>query len=122
MDKVSQGFIKSLPTDQSRFVTTFYENNKEINQAYADMRHYAELGETDKVQKILEEKGDKIALNKMYDKTAKEMANIRAQIRVITNDKTMDGTTKREMIDRMKQILSMLAEQAENARKSLKPK
>jgi tryptophanyl-tRNA synthetase len=103
-------------------VTSFYENNKEINQAYADMRHYAELGETDKVQKILEEKGDKIALNKMYDKTAKEMANVRAQIRVITNDKTMDGTTKREMIDRMKQILSALSEQAENARKSLKPK
>jgi len=122
MDKASQGFIKSLPSDQSRFVTSFYENNKEINQAYADMRHYAELGETDKVQKILEEKGDKIALNKMYDKTAKEMANVRAQIRVITNDKTMDGTTKREMIDRMKQILSALSEQAENARKSLKPK
>jgi len=120
MDKISQGFVKSLPADQSRFVTSFYENNKEINQAYADMRHYAELGETEKVQKILEEKGNKIALNKMYDKTAKEMANIRAQIRVITNDKTMDGTTKREMIDRMKQILSMLAEQAESARKSLK--
>ena len=120
MDKVSQGFIKSLPSDQSRYVTSFYENNKEINQAYADMRHYAELGETDKVQKILEEKGDKILLNKMYDKTAKEMANVRAQIRVITNDKTMDGTTKREMIDRMKQILSMLAEQAETTRKSLK--
>jgi tryptophanyl-tRNA synthetase len=50
------------------------------------------------------------------------MANVRAQIRVITNDKTMDGTTKREMIDRMKQILSALSEQAENARKSLKPK
>jgi hypothetical protein len=120
MDKVSQGFIKSLPTDQSRFVTSFYENNKEINQAYADMRHYAELGETDKVQKILEKSGNKIALNKMYDKTAKEMANVRAQIRMITNDKTMDGTTKREMIDRMKQILSALAEQAETTRKSLK--
>ena len=120
MDKVSQGFIKSLPSDQSRYVTTFYENNKEINQAYADMRHYAELGDTEKVQKILEEKGDKIALNKMYDKTAKEMANVRAQIRVITNDKTLDGTTKREMIDNMKQILSMLAEQAESVRKSLK--
>ena len=120
MDKVSQGFLKSLPSDQSRYVTTFYENNKEINQAYADMRHYAELGETDKVQKILAEKGDKVLLNKMYDKTAKEMANVRSQIRVISNDKNLDGTTKREMIDNMKQILSMLAEQAENTRKSLK--
>jgi len=120
MDKVSQGFIKSLPSDQSRYVTTFYENNKEINQAYADMRHYAELGDTEKVQKILEDKGDKVLLNKMYDKTAKEMANVRSQIRVIANDKNLDGTTKREMIDNMKQILSMLAEQAESTRKTLK--
>ena len=120
MDKVSQGFLKSLPSDQSRYVTTFYENNKEINQAYADMRHYAELGDTEKVKKILEDKGDKVLLNKMYDKTAKEMANVRSQIRVISNDKNLDGTTKREMIDNMKQILSMLAEQAESTRKSLK--
>jgi hypothetical protein len=120
IDKVSQGFIKSLPTEQSRYVTAFYENNKEISQAYADMRHYAELGDTEKVQKILEEKGDKIALNKMYDKTAKEMAKVRSQIRVITNDPNMDSTTKREMIDRMKEIISRLSEQAESARKSLK--
>lgn len=120
IDKVSQGFIKSLPTEQSRYVTAFYENNKEISQAYADMRHYAELGDTEKVQKILEEKGDKIALSKMYDKTAKEMAKVRAQIRVITNDPNMDSTTKREMIDRMKQIISGLSEQAESARKALK--
>jgi hypothetical protein len=120
IDKVSQGFIKSLPTEQSRYVTAFYENNKEISQAYADMRHYAELGDTEKVQKILEEKGDKIALSKMYDKTAKEMAKVRAQIRVITNDPNMDSTTKREMIDRMKEIISVLAQQSESSRKYLK--
>jgi hypothetical protein len=120
MDKVSQGFLKSLPTDQSRYVTAFYENNKEISQAYADMRHYAELGDSEKVQKILEKNGDKIALNKLYDKNAKEMAKIRAHIRSISSDPNMDGTTKREMIDRMKLIISDLAEQAESARKFLK--
>jgi hypothetical protein len=119
-DKISQGFVKSLPTEQSRYVTAFYENNKEISQAYADMRHYAELGDSEKVQAILEKNGDKIALTKMYDKNAKEMAKIRAQIRVISNDATIDGTTKREMIDRMKLIISDLAEQAESARKALK--
>jgi hypothetical protein len=120
MDKASQGFLKSLPTDQSRYVTAFYENNKEISQAYADMRHYAELGDSAKVQKILEEKGDKIALTKLYDKNSKEMAKVRAHMRSISNDPNMDGTTKREMIDRMKLIISDLAEQAESARKSLK--
>jgi hypothetical protein len=84
MDKVSQGFLKSLPSDQSRYVTTFYENNKEINQAYADMRHYAELGETDKVKKILEDKGDKVLLNKMYDKNGKVVPLDEAKKKEIT--------------------------------------
>lgn len=120
MDKASQGFLKSLPSDQSRYVTAFYENNKQISQAYADMRHYAELGDSEKVQKILEEKGDKIALTKLYDKNAKEMAKVRAHMRSISNDPSMDGTTKREMLDRMKLIISDLAEQAESTRKFLK--
>jgi hypothetical protein len=120
VDVVSQGFIKSLPANQSRYVTSFYENNQQVNQAFADMRHYAELGDSEKVQKIMEEKGDLIALQKLYDKTAKNMANVRKQIRVITDDKEMDGATKREEIDRLKQLISMLAEQAESIRKSTK--
>jgi len=120
VDVVSQGFIKSLPANQSRYVTSFYENNQQVNQAFADMRHYAELGDSEKVQKIMEEKGDLIALQKLYDKTAKNMANVRKQIRVITDDKGMDGATKREEIDRLKQLISMMAEQAESIRKSTK--
>jgi len=119
-DTVSMGFIKSLPANQSRYVTAFYENNQQINQAFADMKHYAELGESEKVQEIFEKKGDMIALQKMYDKTAKNMANARKQIRVITDDKEMSGADKREEIDRLKQLISMMAEQAEAARKSMK--
>ena len=119
-DTVSMGFIKSLPANQSRYVTAFYENNQQINQAFADMKHYAELGDSEKVQEILEKKGDMIALQKMYDKTAKNMANVRKQIRLITDDKEMSGADKREEIDRLKQLISMMAEQAEAARKSMK--
>ena len=119
-DTVSMGFVKSLPANQSRYVTAFYENNQQINQAFADMRHYAELGDSEKVQEILEKKGDMIALQKMYDKTAKNMANVRKQIRMITDDKEMSGADKREEIDRLKQLISMMAEQAESARKSMK--
>jgi adenine-specific DNA methylase len=120
VDKVSVGFIKSLPANQARYATAFYENNKEISQAYADMRHYAEIGDSAKVLKILEEKQDKISLAKFYDKTAKNMAKVRLQIRMITNDTSMDGATKREEIDRLKQLISMMAEQAEDTRKSMK--
>ena len=120
IDKVSVGLIKSLPANQSKYATAFYESNKEISQAYADMRHYAEIGDSQKVLEILEEKRDKIQLNKFYDKTAKNMAKVRLQIRVIMNDTTMSGAAKQEEIDRLKEIISMLAKQAEDTRKSLK--
>jgi hypothetical protein len=120
MDKASLGFVKSLPANQSFYTTAFYENNKQIQQAFADMRHYSEIGEMDKVQQIYEEKGDKLALQKLYTQSSKQMANIRKQIQVVTADTGMDGATKREQIDQMKELISMIAQQAEETRKSMK--
>ena len=120
MDRASLGFVKSLPANQSFYTTAFYENNKQIQQAFADMRHYSEIGEMDKVQQIYEEKGDKLALQKLYTQSSKQMANIRKQIQVVTADTGMDGATKREQIDEMKELISMIAKQAEDTRKSMK--
>jgi len=119
-DTMSAGFVRSLPATQSRYVNAFYENSKEISQAYADMRHYAEIGDSAKVEQLLREKGDKIAMAKFYDKTAKDMSEMRKAIRAITADPNMDGAQKREEVDRIKILIGMLAEQAEAARKSMK--
>ena len=119
-ETMSMGFIKSLPATQSRYVTEFYQNSKEISQAYADMRHYAELGEADKVNEILEEKGDKIALSKSYDKAAKDMAKIRQVISSIRADETMSGSEKKEEIDRLKLLIDEIAKQMEDVRRDLK--
>jgi hypothetical protein len=119
-ETMSMGFIKSLPATQSKYVTAFYENNKQISQAYADMRHYAEIGDQDMVAKILEEKGDLIGLQKFYDRGAKDMAKIRQAITAIRNDATMGGDQKKEEIDRLKIIIGQVAEQLESVRKSVK--
>jgi hypothetical protein len=120
MDRASLGFVKSLPANQSYYTTAFYENNKQIQQAFADMRHYSAIGEVDKVQQIYEEKGDKLALQKLYTQSSKQMANIRKQIQLVTADTGLDGATKREQIDQMKELISMIAQQAEDVRKSMK--
>jgi hypothetical protein len=119
-ETASMGFIKSLPATQSKYVTAFYENNKQISQAYADMRHYAELGDQEMVAKILEEKGDLIGLQKFYDRGAKDMAKLRQAITAIRNDETMGGDQKKEEIDRLKIIIGTIAEQLESVRKSTK--
>jgi len=116
----SMGFIKSLPATQSKYVTAFYENNKEISQAYADMRHFAQLGQADKVQEILKEKGDKIAMAKFYDNASKDMAKVRQAIQAIRNDEQMSGAQKKEEIDRLKVLIGEIARQMEEARLMVK--
>jgi hypothetical protein len=48
------------------------------------------------------------------------MAHVRLQIRVIKNDLTMSGAAKEEEIDRLKELISMMAKQAEDTRKAMK--
>lgn len=119
-ETMSMGFIKSLPATQSKYVTAFYENNKEISQAYADMRHFAQLGQADKVQEILKEKGDKIAMAKFYDNASKDMAKMRQVIIAIRNDENMTGAQKKEETDRIKILIGELAKQMEEARIEVK--
>lgn len=120
VDIASVGFVKSLPTTQSEYVTSFYENAKGISEAFADMRHYAAIGDASNVQRLLEEKGDKIALAKTYDNTSKQMAKLRQHIRLVTEDPSMSGADKRENIDRLKLLIIELAKNAEDIRKSTK--
>jgi hypothetical protein len=119
---LSLGFIENLPTNQSTYLTDFYQNNKKIQQAYADMRHYAELGQSEKVLELLEEKGTEVSLQKFYDKTSKNLANIRQQIQMVSNPAytAMTGEEKKDEINRLRQLMSSVAEQAEAARKAIK--
>ena len=121
MDKASLGLVKQLPSPQSKYVSAFYESNKEISQAFADMRHYQTIGDTEKAMEILEEKGDLIALSKMYDRVSKDMGSVRTQIKIVTNDPEMSGEAKQEAIERMKMMLGEMAQQTEELRKSMKP-
>jgi hypothetical protein len=118
-ETMSLGFVKSLPTAQSGYVTSFYENMKTISQAYADMRHYAQLGEAEKMREVYEEKGDKIMLANMYDQTSKDMAKMRQVIQVIQRDENMSGAQKKEEIDRLKMLIGDLAKMAEETRVSI---
>ena len=120
--QMSLGFVESLPSNQSTYMTDFYQNNQLMQQSYADMRHYATLGQTDKVLEILKEKKDEVGMAKFYDATSKQLANIRKQILLISNPSytAMDSDQKKQEIDRLKLLMSETARQAEEARKSIK--
>ena len=118
IDTVALGFIKTEPQTQSKYMTQFYQNNARLQSALADMRHYAELGDMDKVTKIMEEKGDDIGLSKVYDKTTKQLAELRKQSRRIEQDKDMSTDDKRAEMNRLKILMSDIAKQMEEIRKT----
>ena len=119
IDIVAMGFIKTEPETQSKYMTEFYQTNARVQSAMADMRHYAELGDSEKVQKIMEEKGNDIALAKVYDKTSKEFAKIRQAIRVIEQMKDISPEDKRAEMNRLRILMSDIAAQMESMKKSL---
>ena len=120
IDTLAMGFIKTEPETQSKFMTEFYQTNARVQSALADMRHYAELGDSEKVGKILTEQGDDIALAKLYDKTAKQLAEIRKQMRLIEQSKDIDTEDKRAEMNRLRILMSKIAENVEATRKSMK--
>ena len=120
LDQYALGFAKELPEAQSKYVTNFYDNSNRINQAFADMKRYAEQGEMEKVAEILAEKGDLIALEKVYNQTTDQLATYRKYINYITNNKDMPKEDKENEIIRIKVLISQVAENAENLRKSMK--
>ena len=116
--RMSLGFAAKLPSNQSTYVTDFYQSNQQISQAYADMRHYAAQGQMDKVAEIMKDKGEKISLAKMYDATSKNLANIRKQINRIgdPNYTSLDSEQKKNEINRLRQLMSDVARRAEEIR------
>jgi hypothetical protein len=120
IDIAAMGFIKTEPQTQSKYMTQFYQNNANLQSAAADMRHYAELGDAEKVQKIYEERGDDIALAKLYDKTSKQFALLRKQSRLIENNPDIPTEEKRAEMNRLRILMSTMAEQVEDMRKQLK--
>jgi hypothetical protein len=101
-------------------MTQFYTNNARIQSALADMRHYAEMGESEKVEQIFAEKGNDIMMAKMYDKTSKNLAELRKQSRMIEQAKDIPVDDKRAEMNRLKIMMSDLAAQVEEMRKELK--
>lgn len=109
-------YVKSMPQDQSRYVTSFYENSKEIAMATADFQSFLQAGNLDKASEILEEKRDKIAMHKLYSNISDRMSTIQKQIVRIKADETMSGEEKRIEMSRLSQLRIELAKSVEEAR------
>ncbi len=109
-------FVRDLPTSQSKYLTSFYDNAKSIQQVQADINSYIKLGKIEEATELAEKKGDKLALIKLYQSARKEITDINNLIKQYNEDKAMSGEEKRLNIQRLEQLRTMYAKSVEEIR------
>jgi hypothetical protein len=90
-------------------MTMFYDQMKEMNQVFSDIREMRRLGDIERAK-------DKIEKNKMllryrtsYNRLSRRMTKINHVIKRITNDPKMSGEMKRQRLNRLQQLKNQLA-------------
>lgn len=101
-------FVKSLPQPQSRYTTEFYDQAKKVSEVMANIRHYRQLGDTDKVRSIIEDNRDKISLSPMYTSTERQLSAIGQMVKKIRANTELSATEKRERLDELAQRRNQL--------------
>jgi hypothetical protein len=109
-------YVKTVPQSQSRYVTSFYENAKDIATATSDVSHFLNSGQLEKAKEAFVEKSDKIALAKLYTKGTNMMSTIGKQVKMVEDDPKMSGAEKRLEIERLQQLRIQIAKDVEDIR------
>lgn len=104
-------FTEGLPANQSRYVTLFYDEAKDIHEAYADWRNAIKMGNAEKAGAILKDKGDLIRQEKVTAHIQRVMGALNQQERRIEIDKTISPQEKRARIDAISAQKDRLAKQ-----------
>jgi len=98
-------FVESLPSGSSRYMTEFYDQAKEVQEAYASMSKKYKEGNVEDGEVInqREAKGNLEGYNKAAFKYQDAMSSYAAEIRRIERETSPDWTPKkkREEIDRL---------------------
>jgi hypothetical protein len=115
MDDTVNAFIKEMPSNESKYVQSFYDTSKKINELMADIKHYREQGDFAKVKDLMSENKDLMAMKGPYQQTARQLTAVNARIRQVQGS-NMPAETKRTIIDQQMTMRNALVGRLEKAR------
>ena len=119
LDDYFAGFVKELPSAQSRYTEEFYKQAKVTAEAMADLRRAREVGDLEKAAEIIAERGDDLRAYRTYQKAQAEMSDINRGIRVARGSLQLDSEAKRERLDMLEGARNRLAKLVSDRTRSL---
>ena len=95
------GFVKALPSRQSKYKTEFYELLSKMNEAHSLYRNFMRVGNTEDALKVLNKNKNIFAWRGAYTKVNKQLQQISNQIRIVENNKNL---SEKEKLDKVRQL------------------
>jgi len=94
-------FAETLPSTQSRYITQFYDQALEIEQAYADYRNKMRSGDREGAKELYENDRDRLSKHGIASRGKEAMSNINQRIRQIELSDKLTPSEKRLKIDEL---------------------
>ena len=93
-------FVREGKGRSSKYITDFYENQREITQHYYDIKRYRDNQEFDKAKEAFDEHKDQMYIRKHYNRVSRRLSELNKKIRLAHSNKKMSPERKRIVIDR----------------------
>lgn len=94
-------FVEDLPTGSSRYVTTMYEQAKDVEQAWASYQAAVKSGDIELARSIQEEEGPKLRNRFAVANAKQQIAEIGQQAKKIEGNRLLSAEAKRERLDEL---------------------
>jgi hypothetical protein len=97
----------------TKYQTAFYENLREVNRVYSDVKKLQQMGQTEEALDLARENKDILAFRKQMNKVQRQLSALNDQARIVKGS-NLDAETKRKRLDilqEQKNKLTQLADQ-----------
>jgi inorganic pyrophosphatase-like protein/conjugative element/phage-associated large polyvalent protein/RadC-like JAB domain-containing protein len=114
-------FVETLPSGSSRYLTQFYDQALDVEQAYGSFRDALKRGDQQEARSIREQEREKLSLYPLIERVKREESAVNTRIKLIEQSRTLSGADKRVQIDRLREQKSRLAKIVSDRQLALQP-
>ncbi|MEG0922639.1 MAG: LPD38 domain-containing protein [Comamonas sp.] len=103
-------FVEALPTNSSRYVTTMYDQARDISQAWASYQAAVKSGDHELAAKIRSEEAPKLQKRMAVESAKKHIAELSQQAKKVEGDRLMSSEGKRRRLDEIAEQKNQIAQ------------
>ena len=109
LQRSARRFVVNLDDKRhSKYTTMFYDQLKEMNQVFSDIREMQRMGEIERARETVTENRMMLRFRTSYNRMARRLTKINHVIKRVTNAPRMDGAIKRQRLNRLQQLKNQL--------------